>query len=502
MNLEREPGMTRIGWAVLVLAAALARCAPAEREGRSLDGFWEGTLSYPGFETRIVLEIRPGDNGPPTVVIHRPDETSIPRPAELLVGDSLLRVTVPGRATWFEGRLITPGDTLRGQWVEQGQRRFLLLHRVARIVGPARPQTPIPPFPYHTKDLLIAGPDPGDTLAGTLSWPAEGCPCPVAILIPGVGAHDRDYTLWGHRPFLVLADYLARRGVASLRYDERGVGGSTGDAADATSADYATDVLAWLAALERRPDIVDRDRIGLVGHSEGGTIATLAAAQSRAVAFVIMLASPGLPGREYNLQFETAMARAMGLPDDAIAARRAFQERVLDVVSTAPDSGTAARRLRALYAEAMPAVPEAELERGIRRLTSPWFRFNLAHDPRATLRQVAAPVLAVFGELDRQVPPEGNRQAMAAALDTAAGLNRVVVLPGLNHFLQTATTGAPTEYARIEETIAPTALALILEWIERSAAQGFWRSTASVYSPRSVWPRQYSMLRSNSSQKV
>ncbi|MGK7313023.1 MAG: CocE/NonD family hydrolase [Candidatus Longimicrobiales bacterium M2_2A_002] len=343
--------------------------------------------------------------------------------------------------------------------------------------------------PFESVELAVTG--PAGLLAGTLTTPASGCPCPTAILIPGVGAHDRDYTLWGLPRFRVLAEHLARHGIASLRYDERGVGASTANPAGATSADFAADVRAWIDALRARaagpdpagagpagaPDpghgpAVDPDRIGLIGHSEGGTVAGLAAAGADDVAFVVLLASPGLSGREYNLQYEASMARAAGAGEAAIAERRAFQARVLDAVLEACDSADAARRLRAIYGEATPDVPPDRLERGIRRLTSPWFRFSVAHDPARTLRAVDAPVLAVFGERDRQVPPEGNLEAMAAVVgagEVGAGESRVVVLPGLNHFLQPAETGAAAEYPGIEEAWAPALLDLVTGWIRANA---------------------------------
>lgn len=317
--------------------------------------------------------------------------------------------------------------------------------------------------PYRSLDLTIDG--PAGRLAGTLAWPAEDCPCPAAVLVPGVGAHDRDYTLWGHRRFLVLAEYLAGRGIASLRYDERGVGGSTANPAGATSADYAADLLAWTQELRSRVEIVAPGHIGAIGHSEGGTIAALAAAGSNALAFAVLLASPGLPGRAYNLQYEESMGRAMGLDEATIAGRKAFQERVLDVLLQAPDSATAVQRLRALYAREIPGLPPEQLEQGLRRFSSPWFRYNLAHDPAATLHSLKVPVLAVFGSLDRQVPPAGNAAAVTAALAGGSDLNRVVVLPGLNHFLQTAETGSPAEYNRLQETLAAEALTLIAGWI-------------------------------------
>ena len=322
-------------------------------------------------------------------------------------------------------------------------------------------------YGQHSMDLTVDR--PSGVLAATLTWPTEGCPCPAAVLIPGVGAHDRDYTLWDHPRFRVLAEYLAGQGIATLRYDERGVGESTADPAGTTSADFAGDALALVEALRSHPDVVDAARIGLIGHSEGGTIALLAAAESEDVAFVVMLATPGLPGRAYNLQYEESMSRAMGLGEAAIAERSAFQARVLDALIETPDSANAAARLRSLYVASMPDIPPEQLERGIRRLTSPWFRFSLAHSPAETLRNVKVPVLAVFGELDVQVPPAGNREALESALDVAAGLNRVVVLPRLNHFLQTAETGAPEEYTRLEEALAPAALELIGTWIRAHA---------------------------------
>ncbi len=325
-------------------------------------------------------------------------------------------------------------------------------------------------LPYETEDIVISGSEAGTQLAGTLTWPTEGCPCPTAVLVQGAGSHDRDYTVFGHRPFRFLADHLARHGIATLRFDERGAGASSGNPAVATTADFTSDVMRWLTEL-RDYTVVDSGALGIVGHSEGGTIASLAAAQSPDLRFVIMLGSPGLPGRAYNLQFEESMGRAQGLDEETISERRSFQERILDVVSSELDSEAAASRLREMYREETPEVPEADLERGIKRLLSPWFRFNLAYDPARTLGDVRSPVLAVWGEKDAHVPPAGNREAMESILDVGSGRDRVVVLPDLNHFFQTAETGSPDEYEEIEETLAPSVLELIVHWIQTNTGE-------------------------------
>jgi len=301
-------------------------------------------------------------------------------------------------------------------------------------------------------------------LAGTVTLPNDAEQVPAVVLISGAGAQDRDGTILAHRPFRVMADYLTRRGVAVLRYDDRGVGASTGDRMQATSADYADDALAGVEFLRNYPGI-DPQKVGLLGHSEGGTIAMLAAAASPSVAFIVMLGTPGLPGMEYNLQFEESTGRALGQNDEQLAAKRAFQERVLKIVSSATDLEKARRQLQEIYSE-IPGVSDAQVSATIDHILSPWFRFNLSFDPSKTLQQVRCPVLAIFGELDVQVPPERNLEAIRSTLKRAGNPSyRVVKMAQLNHFFQTAKTGSPLEYGEIEETISPQVLELIYDWI-------------------------------------
>jgi pimeloyl-ACP methyl ester carboxylesterase len=448
--------------ALIALAAGCASDAPPD----AVRGLWEGRLEYPGLTVRVALRIAAAPDGGLTAVLLLPDQGDRETPFdEAAWEDGRLRLALREAHLVFSGRLAKDGEALAGRWEQPPLSQDVTLRRVAAIAAPSRPQTPLPPFPYRTEDVEYVNEEAGVRLAGTLTLPAGEGPFPAALLVPGVGAHERDYTVLGHRRFLVLADYLARRGVACLRFDERGAGESGGDPSAATSADYAGDALAGVRLLRGREG-VDPTRVGIVGHSEGGTVAALAAAASPDVAFIVMLASPGLPGRETNLRFEASMGRAMGRDSASVAKGRRLQERVLDIVASEADSAAAAAEIRRLLTGLEPPMPSERIEGAVRRFLSPWFRFNLRHDPGETLRKVHCPVLAAIGGLDRQVPPVENLAAIAGAL-TGGGNDDFTVtqLPGLNHFLQTAATGAPAEYGSIEETLAPAALDLVANWI-------------------------------------
>jgi pimeloyl-ACP methyl ester carboxylesterase len=448
----------------LALSAVVIFTSGCERE--NIEGIWQGTLKYPGLELRIAFRFSVMPDGRLQASMMRPDESEIEIPVSRIVLEgSNLQLEVASVNGSFQGRFQVKEGIIQGQWKQGPRSQPLILKRVSEIVKSARPQTPVPPYPYNEEDVTFVNREANIELAGTLTWPREEHPCPAVILIPGVGAHDRDYFILGHRPFLVLSDYLTRRGVAVLRFDERGVGASKGDRSQATSEDYARDVMAGIDLLKARKEINPR-LIGLIGHSEGGTIASLAAARSTDVAYMVMMGSPGLPGVEYNYQYEESMGRALGLSEDAIAAKRAFQERVLNVVLHEKDYDIAEEKLRRIYQEFDPRISDMQEKTAVKRLLSPWFRFSVTHDPGATLRVVRCPVLAITGEKDVHVPPDGNMEAIRHALETGGNRDYTVEeLPDLNHFFQTAETGAPLEYGKIEETISPIVLELVGVWI-------------------------------------
>lgn len=333
-----------------------------------------------------------------------------------------------------------------------------------------RSQTPKPPFPYRVEEVSFES-APGVRLAGTLTTPQGNGPHPAVVLVAGSGPHDRDGGGGSWTPLWVIADHLARHGIVALRYDKRGNDQSTGNYANATTVDFANDAEAAVKFLQGRPRI-SRDRVGILGHSEGGVIAPMVAARSRDVAFIVLLAAPGIPGDSLILLQRAAIVRAGGgSPDldwDLAANRRAFA-----AMRTARDSADIDARLLAVQKELLSELPPSEraaanrrLDQGRPRLLSPWWRFLSSYDPRPALGRVQVPVLVITGTLDLQVPLEPNLPEIEAALK--AGGNRdyqVIAMPGINHLFQRATTGHPEEYDTLPDIVSPDALEVITNWI-------------------------------------
>jgi len=431
-------------------------------------GYWLGTLRHGAMELRVVFKIERRKDGSLAARMDSLDQGAkdIPASAARLDGGriELEFRTIGGR---FQGRLSRDGRELSGEWSQGGGTLPLVLKRQSRAVSVRRPQEPKPPFPYAAREVVCENRAGGSKLAGTLTIPEGAGPFPALLLITGSGQQDRDESLMGHRPFLVLSDYLTRRGIAVLRVDDRGVGGSTGEVKRATSEDFAGDALAAVEFLKSQPGI-DPRRIGLAGHSEGGLIAPIAAARSRDVAFLVLMAGTGTTGEQILRRQQALILKADGASEETIRAARRVQEKVFAILRQEEDREVARRRIRgALAASPAPAggaKGAAADQAG--KLTLPWFRFFLRYDPRPTLRQVSCPVLAINGEKDLQVPAEANLREIEKALKE--GGNRDVTVrsfPGLNHLFQTCRTGSPAEYGRIEETFAPAALSAIAGWI-------------------------------------
>jgi len=442
----------------LMAVAAVAAPVQAQTPAAGLTGTWEGPISVGGQSIRIVFRI----DGAETVVMDSPDQGGFDIPAEPSAGENgLVRLTVPSIGGRFEGAHSEDGRTLTGSLSQGGVTLPLILTRTsetaARLV---RPQTPVPPFLYRSEEVAFDNAEAsGVRLAGTLTLPQGSGPFPAAILITGSGPQDRDEMVFGHKPFAVWADALTRRGVAVLRYDDRGTAGSTGDFATATSADFATDADAAFAFLAARPDI-DAARIGLIGHSEGGAIAPLVAQEGVPVAWIVMIAGPAVSGGDILSEQQRLLATAMGAAPEAVAAGNVSQRAVMALVAAHADDGEATQREVTAYlvGQGMPPPAAAQSAAGF---STPWFRWFIAHDPAPALSGFSGPMLAIYGGKDLQVPADQN----APVLERLKPDAEVVVLPGLNHLMQPATTGLPNEYAGIETTVDPQALSTVVDWV-------------------------------------
>jgi uncharacterized protein len=441
-------------------------------------GTWSGALAVQaGMQLHLVFHVTAGADGVRSATLDSPDQgaTGIPVSGVTVKGDSVLFDVAAVRGA-FVGTFSEARNSIEGTWRQSGAELPLKLTR-GEAPAAARPQEPKPPFPYRSENVTIRNATAGVELAGTLTLPPGDGPFPAAILVSGSGPQDRDETIMGHKPFWVLADNLTRRGIAVLRYDDRGVGESTGEFAASTSEDNAEDALAAVELARSRPEIA-KDAVGIIGHSEGGLVGPMAASRSHDVAFVVMLAGPGLVGREILRQQGALIARASGASEEAIEANWKIQEKLFDIVEAEPDSAVAAPKLLAaleafvdslppgVRAQAGEGLSDAALQAQVGAVNSRWMRFFLSYDPIPTLEQVKVPVLALDGSKDLQVPPREDLDSIAAALHR--GGNRDVtteLLPGLNHLFQHATTGLPAEYAQIEETFAPEAMAIVGDWI-------------------------------------
>ena len=444
----------------------------------SIEGIWQGTLKAPGgIELRIVFNVSQKSDGALTATMDSPDQGVKGIPVdEVSFDDSNVRFEVKSIFGVFEGRIREDFLIIEGDWKQARQSFPLVLKRVEKVPEVSRPQEPKKPYSYKEEEVSYENEEAVIKLAGTLTLPSSGGPFPAVLLTSGSGPQDRNETMFGHRPFLVLADYLTCLGMAVLRVDDRGVGGSTGDVLQATSEDFATDVLAGIEYLQAREEI-DPEKIGLIGHSEGGIIAPMVASQSRDVAFIVLMAGTGLPGEEILHMQAALIAEAEGASDERIARSRARQQRIFAVLKEEEDHAVAEGKIRKIIVDGLQEElteeekeamgdPEAYVESQLRNILSPWFRHFLTYDPRPTLMKVKCPVLAIIGEKDLQVPPKENLRALEEALAAGGNTNYTIrELPSLNHLFQTAETGAVSEYAKIEETISPTALEMIGDWI-------------------------------------
>jgi pimeloyl-ACP methyl ester carboxylesterase len=458
----------RIILAIFLAASALTIPAVAQ----DVTGDWIGQMSS-GFKIRIHID--KSDSGLTGKLINPSgNETALDQVtssgAHLHFKVTKLNLTYD--AVWSEQKKLWQGNLT----FQQMMYPVTFRRATAADFAPAvhkRPQEEAihtSSAPYSNTEVEFSNHAGHDHLAGTLSRPKGVGPFPAIVLISGTGRNTRDEDVFGHKVFLVLADALSRNGIAVLRYDKRGVGGSSGDFDSATTADFTSDAEAAVTWLRKQPEI-DSRRVGVLGHSEGGIIAPAVAAEDKNVAFVVMIAGPCIRGDRLFVLQSALTAKAYGAPSDYIAKREAFDERLYAAIISAPSESAARARAKALVAQgaAEKVVDANEAQTLARDDTRPWERYFLAYDPAPTLARVRVPVLVLNGSLDVQVPAKENLAAAREALKSNAGAT-ILELQGMNHLLQDAKTGAPGEYDDIEETMSPTALKIITDWVSKTTS--------------------------------
>ena len=441
-------------------------------QAQDITGQWNGVLSVQGTNLRLVFHINKTGEGYASTV-DSPDQGAAGIPVTTTTFDgSKLFLTITALGASYEGEF--KADSIEGTFKQSGMSFPLTLKRIPAELQPAaRPQEPKHPYPYISEDIKFENKAAGVTLAGTLTMPSTGGSFTAAILITGSGPQDRNEEIMGHKPFLVIADYLTRRGIAVLRYDDRGFAQSTGNFSTATTADFADDAESAIAYLKTRKEI-NPQKIGLVGHSEGGVIASMVAARSNDVGFIVMLAGTGIRGDALMLLQEELVYRASGVGNAQIAEILKINSRVFDKIIGANENLSQkeiADFMTGMKADIEAAVPggttaDAYIKQFAAQASGQWMQYFLRYDPAPALEKVKCPVLAVNGGKDLQVPAKENLSAISAALKKGGNQNLTVKeYPGLNHLFQESNTGLPTEYAAIEQTFSPDVLKDIADWI-------------------------------------
>lgn len=450
--------------------------------GQGPAGNWLGALAVGPTTLRLALQVVVTADGAFAATLNSLDQGAEVPVAGIELDGQTVRIELPAAGASYRGTLSSDGSTIEGNWNQGGRSLPLVFERQAERVTLRRPQEPVPPFPYTTRDVTFRNQDAGLDLAGTYVVPAGDGPFPAVVLVSGSGPQDRDELIAGHRPFLVLADHLARQGIASLRFDDRGVGDSEGDHMGSTVADFASDVEAGVAFLIAQLE-VDRSGIGIVGHSEGGVSGPMAAAASKDVDFLVLLAPPGVPLDRLMAQQTRDVLRQRGVAESlAEGAVDQLRGDLALVKDTSLDQQQLVERLRERSLAAIAALDEgaraqlglepAMVEQSVALAATAWFRSLMRVDPAVVLRASSVPVLALFGEKDVQVAAGENAEALRLALAADSGRDvEVQILPGLNHLFQRAGTGGVEEYGTIEETIAPEVLDLVATWINERFAR-------------------------------
>lgn len=439
---------------------------------QEISGSWSGSLNIQGTNLLIVFNITKAGTLYESTM-DSPDQGAFAIPTtSTKFSDGKLEITATALGMKFEGEL--KDDSIIGTFKQGALSVPLTLIRGATNVQ-SRPQTPKEPFPYHSEQVAITSKDGKHTISGTFTKPFGKGLFPAIVLIAGSGPNDRDETLFNHKPFLVVSDHLTKNGFAVLRYDKRGVGKSTGSYADATIDDFAEDAKLALEFLKKRADI-DKSKTGLLGHSEGGIVASMVAANNNDVNFIVLMAAPGIDGIEIVIdQNEFSMIQQKFAPDLIMKMQSVNKQMFTGLINwggTENEKKTLHDRLSELW-ELIPSQAKANLEKTsfinyqFNAMITPGYRSFLLSKPSSYIQKIKCPVFAINGKLDSQVSATKNLNSISEALKKGGNSSsKTKIYEKLNHIFQESTTGLVTEYGKIEQTISPEVLSDITAWLK------------------------------------
>ena len=439
-----------------------------------IEGTWQGAIETGNMRMRLQLHISHDQAGGLIASLDSLDQSIQGIPASRVSEKgSDLRLELPAFDAEYIGTVNAAENSIDGTWRQNGNTEKLDFRRSGQILELRRPQNPAKPYPYKVEEVSFATVEGKVNLAATLTLPQTAAPCPAVLLIGGSGPSDRDETVAGHKTFLVLSDFLARKGIATLRYDKRGIAESGGNYAAAALQDFTQDAQSAWAYLRSRKE-VDAERLGIIGYSEGGILASLLATRSKEVSWLVLMGTPVTTGERTLLRQSELIARTGGLPEDQITRSLEFDRNAYAIVREEKNPEAMEKRLNVLVEQSglSQAMPPAAMQAQIRMMSSPWFRDFLVYDPEPVLEKLQCPVLALSGDRDLQVDSTESVPLLRKAYETSGNKDFTVVeIEGVNHLFQTARSGSPALYGAIAETMAPSVLTMVANWIAKHTSQ-------------------------------
>ena len=428
-----------------------------------IEGYWKGEIDLGTLKLEMAFNIKAIENGY-SATLDVPAQGAFDFPVdETTFKDGHLQLTMSAMDASYSG---TPKDgVIEGEFTQRGMTFPLnLVKAEKKEQKKARPQDPQPPFNYHIEEVTFVNEKEGNTLVGTLTIPEGEGPFPAMVLVSGSGQQDRDEELMNHRPFWIIADYCALHGIAVLRYDDRGIGGSKGEVENATSLDFSYDAEAAFDYLRNRKEI-NASKVGILGHSEGGVINFMVAARRPEVAFLVSLAGPSVNGIEVLKEQQAAILRASGMSEEAVQFSSSANAQLFDIIEASNDRVGADSLMRQLVKGW--GYNEELTEQTVGQMTSPWMYYFLKYDPTEAIVKTNCPALLLNGSKDLQVIASQNLPGYEKIISEHGKTNLTLrELPDLNHLFQHCETGSPNEYFEIEETISPEVLVLIVEFVK------------------------------------
>jgi pimeloyl-ACP methyl ester carboxylesterase len=439
-----------------------------------VEGTWQGAIEVTNMRMRLQMHVSHDDKGELLASVDSLDQGIQGIPASKVTEQNgELSFEIPAFQAEYHGKLSASKNEIAGEWAQNDTIGKLDFRRSDQPLELRRPQTPAKPYPYVVEEVSFPAGDGKATLAGTLTIPQGAGPFPAVVFVGGSGPSDRDETIAGHKPFLLLADLLTRKGIAVLRYDKRGIAQSTGDYEQATMDDFANDAQAALNYLKARKE-VDPKRAGVLGHSEGGILAAQLAVRTSDLDWLVLLATPATTGERTLLRQSELIARTGGLQEEQIARSQQFDRQAYAAVREARGPAALEARLKDLIEKSglSASMPPAALQAQIRLMTTPWFRQYLDFNPAPLLEQIKCPVLALNGDRDLQVDASETVPLLRQAYEKNGNKDFTVLeIEGVNHLFQKAQSGSPSLYGAIEETMAPEVLNAITGWVAKHTTQ-------------------------------